>query len=83
MSSQDIRALNQLSIDNQYDFKLIRAVIEVNTHQRVLMLDKIKKALGALKNRTVGVLGLAYKPNTDDIRDSPAIDLIRLLQTKR
>jgi UDPglucose 6-dehydrogenase len=79
---KDIRALNQLSTDNQYDFKLLQAVLEVNARQRVLMLDKIKTALGTLKNRTVGILGLAYKPNTDDIRESPAIDLIRLLQTE-
>jgi UDPglucose 6-dehydrogenase len=77
---KDIQALNQLSLESQYDFKLLKAVIEVNAHQRVLMLEKVKKVLGPLKNRTLGILGLAYKPNTDDIRESPAIDLIRLLQ---
>lgn len=77
---KDIRALNQLSLEHQYDFKLLQTVIEVNTQQRVLMVQKIKKALGPLKNRTLGILGLAYKPNTDDVRESPAIDLIRLLQ---
>jgi UDPglucose 6-dehydrogenase len=77
---KDIKALNQLASENQYNFKLLRAVIEVNENQRVLMLEKVKKALGSLKNQTVGVLGLSYKPNTDDIRESPAIDLIRLLQ---
>jgi len=80
---KDIKALNQLASEKQYDFKLLRAVIEVNDNQRVLMLDKIKKVLGPLKNQTVGVLGLSYKPNTDDIRESPAIDLIRLLQEER
>ncbi len=79
---KDIRALNQLSLEHQYDFKLLQAVIEVNAHQRVLMVEKIKEALGPLKNRTLGILGLAYKPNTDDIRESPAIDLIRLLQSE-
>ncbi len=77
---KDIRALNQLSLEHQYDFKLLQAVIEVNAHQRVLMVQKIKKVLGPLRNRTLGILGLAYKPNTDDIRESPAVDLIRLLQ---
>jgi UDPglucose 6-dehydrogenase len=67
-------------LTHQYDFKLLQAIIEVNARQRVLMVDKIKAALGPLKNRTLGILGLAYKPNTDDLRDSPAIDLIRLLQ---
>ena len=68
--------------EHQYDFKLLQAVIEVNAHQRVLMIQKIKAALGPLTNRTLGILGLAYKPNTDDIRESPAIDLIRLLQSE-
>lgn len=77
---KDIRALNQLSLEHQYDFKLLRAVIEVNEQQRVLMVEKIKKALSPFKNRVLGVLGLSYKPNTDDIRESPAIDVIRLLQ---
>jgi UDPglucose 6-dehydrogenase len=79
---KDIRALNQLSLEHQYDFKLLKAVIEINGQQRQVMVEKIKKTLGALKNRTLGILGLSYKPNTDDIRESPAIDLIRLLQAE-
>jgi len=77
---KDIQALNQLSSEHQYDFKLLQAVIKVNAQQRVLMVEKIKKALTPLKNRVLGVLGLSYKPNTDDIRESPAIDVIQLLQ---
>ncbi len=79
---KDIRALNQLALEHQYDFKLLQSVIDVNTKQRDLMIDKIRKTLGPLKDRTLGLLGLSYKPNTDDIRESPAIDLIRLLQAE-
>lgn len=62
-----------------YDFKLLRAVVDINTDQPKLFVEKIKNSLGALEGRTVGILGLAFKPNTDDMRDAKAIDIIAAL----
>lgn len=65
----------------QYDcqMRLIKAAVDVNDRQRKLVLKKLKTHLGVLRGRTIGVLGLAFKPNTDDLRDAPALDIIRLL----
>ncbi|HLD21803.1 MAG TPA: UDP-glucose/GDP-mannose dehydrogenase family protein [Patescibacteria group bacterium] len=78
---KDVRALEQIGGIHGYDFQLLRAVIEVNNHQRRHMVEKIKKQLqGNLKGKTIAVFGLAFKGNTDDIRDSAAIDIIELLR---
>lgn len=61
---------------------IVEAVIAVNRAQRMLMLDKIENALGTLQGKTIAVLGLAFKPNTSDIRESPAIDIIKGLLAK-
>jgi len=65
----------------QYDceMQLLRAAIDVNYRQRELVIKKLKTHLRALRGRTIGMLGLAFKPNTDDLRDAPALDIIRLL----
>jgi len=57
----------------------LQAVISANKRQRELMVEKIKHLLGSLKDKTIGVLGLAFKQNTDDIRQSASIDIIKLL----
>ncbi|GAF76886.1 unnamed protein product, partial [marine sediment metagenome] len=62
-----------------YEFKLLKGAISANKRQKELMVDKIKHHLGDLKEKTIGILGLAFKQNTDDIRKSPAIDIIKLL----
>ncbi|MCL6448786.1 MAG: UDP-glucose/GDP-mannose dehydrogenase family protein [Armatimonadetes bacterium] len=76
---KDTSALDFVSACNGYAFNLLKAVIEVNNRQRLLVLRKLKKALGRLTGITVGVLGLAFKPGTDDVRESPALDVINLL----
>ncbi|HLE08329.1 MAG TPA: UDP-glucose/GDP-mannose dehydrogenase family protein [Thermodesulfobacteriota bacterium] len=73
---KDTTALLNIAKNIGYDFKLMGAVIEVNRAQRKLMLGKIKNAVGKLKGAHIGVLGLTFKPNTDDIRESPAIDIV-------
>ena len=73
---KDTTALLNIAKNIGYDFKLMDAVIEVNRAQRKLMLGKIKNAVGKLKGAHIGVLGLTFKPNTDDIRESPAIDIV-------
>jgi len=62
-----------------YDFKILKAVRQANDEQRAFVLQKIKDALWIIKDKTIAVLGLAFKPNTDDLRNSPGIDLINLL----
>ncbi|MBT5808678.1 UDP-glucose/GDP-mannose dehydrogenase family protein [Candidatus Uhrbacteria bacterium] len=76
---KDVSALEQIAGNNGYGFKLLSSVIEVNNQQRTLFFNRIKKQLGPLKGRRVAVWGLAFKPNTDDIRESAAIDIAQRL----
>jgi len=63
--------------------RIAAAVCEVNGAQKARMVDKIEAMLeGGLGDKTIGVLGLSYKPNTDDVRDSPAIEIIRRMQDR-
>jgi len=76
---KDIEALYHFASTCGYDFKLLKGVISANIRQRELMVEKIKHHLGDLKGKTIAILGLAFKQNTDDIRKSPAIDIIKFL----
>jgi UDPglucose 6-dehydrogenase len=58
---------------------LLQAVMEINRNQRRRAVMKLRKALGSLNEKTIGILGLSFKPNTDDIRDSAALEIIHLL----
>ena len=75
---KDTEALYHFASTCGYDFKLLKGVISANKRQRGLMVEKIKHHLGDLKGKTIAILGLAFKQNTDDIRKSPAIDIIKL-----
>ena len=55
--------------------QLLRAVMEINRDMRRLVLQKVRGALGSVEDRTIGVLGLAFKPNTDDVREAPSLVL--------
>ena len=77
---KDIKALRNIALKNNYRFKLLKSVIQVNNDQRKLLAEKTKKLLGSLKNKKICLWGLAFKPNTDDFRESVAIDLIKLFQ---
>lgn len=77
---KDTRALLNIAQKNEYHFKIVEAAVEVNDQQRVRMLEKIKNTIGSLRGKTVAVLGLAFKPNTDDMREAPSIDIIAGLQ---
>lgn len=76
---KDTRALDDLALNNGHNFELLRSVITVNNRQRLLPLYALRERFERLLDVDVAVLGLAFKPNTDDVRESPAIDLIRAL----
>jgi len=66
--------------ENNYDFKIIKSVIEVNANQIKLFYKKIANHFGSLKGKHFALWGLAFKPNTDDVREAPSIMLIKLLK---
>ncbi len=76
---KDVQALISISREYGYDFGLLREVERINQEARMDIVQKAEKMLGTLEGKTVGVLGLAFKPNTDDMRDAPSIDIIREL----
>ncbi len=77
---KDVQALSKSSIDANYDFKILNAVMEVNVLQKQFFISKIKQYFkGQLKNKKLAVWGLAFKPNTDDIREAPALEVIDFL----
>jgi len=77
---KDSRALYHLAKTCQYDPLLIKSVIDVNEGQKQRMVQKVKDMLGeTLKGKIIGLLGVSFKPNTDDIRESPALFVIRSL----
>jgi UDPglucose 6-dehydrogenase len=59
---------------------LLRAVLEINYDQRKRVIQKLRDILGGFRGKTIGILGLAYKPNTDDMRGAPSIEIIHMLQ---
>lgn len=73
---KDTQALASVARQFGRDAMIVDAVIEVNRRQRLAMIPKIEKLLGELKGKTVAILGLAFKPETDDMREAPAIDII-------
>ena len=76
---KDLVALARTGRQLEAPQRLAEAVIEINRRQKELVFRRIQRELGGLKRKTIGVLGLAFKPNTDDIREAPAIDICRKL----
>jgi len=74
---KDTQALASVARQFNCDSLLVDAVIEVNRRQRQAMVPKIEKLVGTLKNTTVAVLGLAFKPETNDMREAPSVEIIR------
>lgn len=73
---KDTRALSWIAESSGYDFELLKAVIGTNERQKFALLDKLRAALDGTDNPTVAVLGLTFKPNTDDLREAPSLSLI-------
>jgi UDPglucose 6-dehydrogenase len=76
---KDVRALDFISTINGHSFELLKAVINVNNRQRLIPIQILKREMGLLAGKKIAVLGLAFKPNTDDVREAPSIDIVNLL----
>ncbi len=76
---KDITALMQVARDYKYPTELLQSTITVNVNQRLVPIKKLQDELKIIKGRTVGLLGLAFKPNTDDLRDAPSLTIARQL----
>ena len=68
-----------MSEENSEKLSIVDAVINVNESQKKRVIQKMKDSLGVLKGKTIAVLGLSFKPNTDDIRDAPALYIVQHL----
>ena len=80
---KDVRALSAIGRSVGYESKLLDAVLEVNEHQKDRMVEKLKRLVPDLKNKTIALLGLAFKQKTDDVRESPALNVIEKLKNER
>lgn len=76
---KDVAALTAVAERFNYHPELLHAVMDINRDQRMLVIDLLREALEELPGRVVGLLGLAFKPNTDDMRDAPSLDIARVL----
>jgi UDPglucose 6-dehydrogenase len=76
---KDVSALIHTADDYGYEAQLLKAAVDVNIRQRQITLEKLQQVLKILKGKTVGLLGLTFKPDTDDMRDAPSLILIEQL----
>jgi UDPglucose 6-dehydrogenase len=76
---KDTLALLKTADNVGIDQRIVRTTVEVNDHRKATMVDRVEGPLGSLSGKRVGVLGLAFKPNTDDMREAPSIPLINSL----
>ncbi len=76
---KDVRALAAIAERFDYHPELLHAVVDINRDQRVIAVEKLRECLGTLRGQVVGLLGLSFKPNTDDMRQAPSIEIARHL----
>ncbi len=76
---KDVKALAYMAAEKGRHPQLLNAVMEINNDRRPMVVDRLQEMLDDLKGTTVGLLGLSFKPNTDDMRDAPAIDIAESL----
>lgn len=79
---KDVKALAHMAVLHGTHPQLLQAVIEINRNQRRRVVLKLRRALGSLDDKVIGILGISFKPNTDDIRDAPSLEVIHLLQNE-
>ncbi|MBI4376390.1 MAG: UDP-glucose/GDP-mannose dehydrogenase family protein [Elusimicrobia bacterium] len=80
---KDLEAFCWISKQKGYDFSLLKAVKEVNEHQKAWVMRKVEENLWNLEGKTIALLGLAFKPHTDDMRFAPSVDIIRMLKERK
>ncbi len=76
---KDVSALIHTADDYGYEAQLLKSAVSVNERQRLIVVEKLQQALKILKGKTIGLLGLTFKPDTDDLRDAPALNVIENL----
>ena len=76
---KDVKALAAIAQKYAYHPELLHAVMDINRDQRTLVVEKLRECLGSLRGQVIGMLGLAFKPNTDDMREAPSIEIARAL----
>jgi UDPglucose 6-dehydrogenase len=79
---KDVKALAAMAEKYGYHPELLHTVMEINRDQRLLIVDRLKECLGTLRGQVIGLLGLAFKPNTDDLREAASLDISRQLIAK-
>ncbi len=79
---KDVKALTYMAEVNGLHPQLLRAVMDINRDQRRRVIIQLRELLGSLRGKTIGLLGLSFKPNTDDIREAAAIDLAHMLSNE-
>jgi UDPglucose 6-dehydrogenase len=79
---KDVRALAHMADEAGLHPQLLHAVMDINHDQRRHIVTKLTSILGSLRGSTIGILGLAFKPNTDDMREAPAVDIIRWITSQ-
>lgn len=79
---KDVKALAHMAVLHGTHPQLLQAVMDINRNQRRRVVMHLRRTLGGLSDKTIGVLGLSFKPNTDDLRESPAIEVIHMVQNE-
>jgi UDPglucose 6-dehydrogenase len=79
---KDVKALAHMAVLHGTHPQLLQAVMEINRTQRRRAVYQLRKQLGSLDDKVIGILGLSFKPNTDDIREAPSLEVIHLLQNE-
>ncbi len=79
---KDVQALAHMAAVHGCHPQLLRAVMDINCDQRRQVIHKLRELLGTMDEKTIGMLGLAFKPNTDDMREAPSVEIIHLLQSE-
>ena len=79
---KDVKALAAIAEKYDYHPELLTAVIDINRDQRLLAVEKLEDCLGGLTGQVIGLLGLAFKPNTDDMREAPSLEIAKILLSR-